>query len=190
MLGRVALTQCVFSRRVKTPPAPRQASESPSSVLRPALATQAWTIQHRHHRGQHRRDDSLLAMLDRNYIRGARGQRTTRPDHAGSGDEALSLRRRQQIDLEFHREDRGFGRHQRQGGIPARAIGDRGNDPGVDEPMLLGEVRAERKLDSHTSGPDRSQVRAQHLHHSLTCEARPQTSFEIGGLCLERHHVC
>ena len=97
-------------------------------------------------------------------------QRAAGPDDGGAEGEALAACGRQQVGLEFHGENPCRRRHQRERGDAAGSVETCGDDPGMDEAVLLGEVGriVHRKVDLARLQPrDRN---AERLHRALLLE--------------------
>jgi GMP synthase-like glutamine amidotransferase len=128
-------------------------------------------VVQRGHRGLHGRERPVGAVGER--LPTAHDQGPARPDHLAGHREALPGRGREQVDRVGHGQHRGVRRHHAVGRVPARAVQDRGNGAGVQEPVLLGEpvVVVQRHL--HPAPLDGDQLDAERGHHALLFEAVP-----------------
>jgi len=120
-----------------------------------------------------------------NHVAGAGRERPARPYHAAARHDALALPGRHEVHLELHREHRRVPRHQREGGVTAGAVDDRRHRAGVEEPVLLRQVGAEREADVHLAGRHALQRR----HHPLAREAGADAELELRIGWLERGHA-
>ena len=100
-------------------------------------------------------------------------------EDAGGGDELFPAGRAEEVGLEFDRQNFRTLGHQGKSRVPARAVGDRRNDPGVDETMLLRQIVAERQHDLDGSTFHTPQLRPDKLHNPLPRKTIPETAFEI-----------
>ena len=87
------------------------------------------------------------------------------------GAHFLAVGGRQQVDLEFHREDGTVGGEQRKSGVTAGGIGDGRDHAGVKEAMLLRKLVPERQLDLAQARFDPGQRGADMRHDALAGEA-------------------
>jgi len=102
-------------------------------------------------------------------------------DNASSG---LFLLGEQKFKLDC--EDRGAGRHETIGGVPAGRIDDGGHDPGMQKSVLLSEIVPEREPDGDQSRLYVFQLGAEQRHHPLAAEALMHPLGEIR--CLRFKH--
>jgi hypothetical protein len=108
-----------------------------------------------------------------------------RPDHLADDRELLPGRGREQVDRVRRGQHGRLRRHDGVGGVPARGVQHRGDRPGVQEPVLLGEpvVMPQRYLDA--SRLDGDHLHAERGHHALPVEAGPDPRpHGLGGLGL------
>jgi GMP synthase-like glutamine amidotransferase len=89
------------------------------------------------HRGLHDRERPLAVVGER--LAAADHQGPARPDHLADDREPLPGRGREQVDRVRRGQHGRVRRHDGVGGVPARGIQHRGDRPGVQEPVLLGE---------------------------------------------------
>ena len=80
------------------------------------------------------------------------------------GEDSLAAARREQVHLELGGQYGFAGRHERQGGVAARAVGHRGHHACVEQPVLLHEVLAEGEADVHLARCDSFDGRAEEPH--------------------------
>ena len=102
-------------------------------------------------------------------------------------DHALAVGGGEEVHLEFHGEHAGIGREEREARVAAGGVGDGGDDAGVEEAVLLGELGAERERDLDAARLHRLQHRAQVRHRPLAREARAGAALEIVVGRGERH---
>ena len=122
----------VLEARLKVGPSPGARPRSSPRHARPP--------HQRHQRRGHRRDQLFLSSLGGIGACLADGQVPSRFHHVGNEAKPFAVRRVEQVDLEFHRQHRGIGGHQRKTGIAARTVERGRNDSGMQKPMLLGEI--------------------------------------------------
>jgi GMP synthase-like glutamine amidotransferase len=136
------------------------------------------------HRGLHDRERALAAVGER--LAAADHQGPARPDHLADDREPLPGRGREQVDRVRRGQHGRVRRHDGVGGVAARGIQHRGDRPGVQEPVLLGEpvVMPQRQLDA--SRLDGDHLHAERGHQALPVEAgpdpRPHALAGFGGL--------
>src|SRR6185369_2562888 len=109
--------------------------------------------------------------------------------HRGAEGEPFATRRRQQVGLEFHGENPGCRRHQCEGGDAAGTVETCGDDPGMDEAMLLGEVEriVHREIDLARLQPRNRN--AERLHRPLLLERVNRDCAIVRVLRLEARHA-
>ena len=110
-------------------------------------------------------------------------------EHASARHNAVAGRRRQKIDLELDAQDRGVHRHEGQRRVAARAVGRRGQHPGVKEPVLLHEVVAHVDIDVDFAGGNAAQARTDGGHESLSVKARANAAIVRGVLRHGHRHA-
>ena len=116
-------------------------------------------------------------------IRDADLERSPGPQHIGARDEFFSIRRRQQIHLVFHGENRGICWHQRVSRIATSAVCDGSRDSRMKIVVLLSQLEAERYADLRVAGLKLYKLRAQVFHQSLAHKTFANAAFvlRIGG---------
>ncbi|MBV1706747.1 MAG: hypothetical protein KGQ37_06020 [Hyphomicrobiales bacterium] len=90
-------------------------------------------------------------------------------------DQALAYGRRNEIDLEFRGQDTAISGHHLQSCITCRRIGNRTRRSGVNESVLLGDLRARDQRNLDLAGRYLDQRRAQSAHQPLLVEAGADT---------------
>jgi len=78
--------------------------------------------------------------------------------------------RREQIYFELNGEYAGAVRHERKGGVTAGAVKHRGDDTGMNETVLLGELLLMRQLENDDTPAHLAEGDTEGFHHVLAIE--------------------
>src|SRR6266566_1308822 len=152
------------------------------------LLDDALTIEHRHQRTGHRRDEALLGMPRQcKRPRLTDRQRSAGLDDLATEQEPLALGGREEIGLELHSQNGSVRRHEREGRIAAGAVQGRRDDAGMHETMLLriGGFMRHRQFDFAWLQPH--DFDAKRLHDPLPREATAHPLIKFGILRFEGH---
>jgi len=134
----------------------------------------AWAPYRTHNNGrQHRGDEGPLRCLGGEDVGLTHGQRATWAQHPAAGKKALAPSGREQVDLELHGQDIRLGRGKRVSRVAVRGVCDTGDGPRVHEPVLLAELRRERKYQMHFTRRKKRDRGPQSGHVGLAIEALP-----------------
>jgi hypothetical protein len=141
------------------------------------LTLNSRTLAHGHDRSRHNCNGTLDALfhgdnIGLTYAEGSTGTNYSRPRY-----EQLARGGRQEVDLEFNSEHSSVVRHETEGGITTRAVGDRSDGTCVREPMLLRHTLVDRHLDVYLAWLDAHQPRSKGGHQPLSFEAVANTLF-------------
>jgi GMP synthase-like glutamine amidotransferase len=133
------------------------------------LAAEAGPVVQRHHGGLHDRKRGRGALGE--CLPAADRQRPARPDDLAGDREPVPGGGRQQVDGVRRGQHLGPGPHRAVGRVTAGAVQHRGDRPGVQEPVLLGEPLVVPQGQLHPAALDGDQLHAQRLHHALAFDA-------------------
>ena len=86
----------------------------------------------------------------------------------------------QKVDLELRREDAPIGREGAEGGVAGRTVGDRTHRPGMDEAMLLRDLRLRYQHDLGSARRDGAEPGAERVHEALPGEAGTDALVDAG----------
>jgi len=131
---------------------------------------------HAHDRRQNRRAMLFHSTLANAHIRQTNRQHLPRPHHPRPGHQLIPIRRREQIYLVLHGQNRSIRRHQSISRIPASTVGHRSRHTRMKKSMLLRQFRPKRHTYLRPTRAQRHQFRPKMLHQPLPRKTIPHAA--------------